>query len=68
MSRKEDEHVKLSKEEAIRFEKAFEEKEFRHLMAEYVSEISDPKCRAEQDQYLRQLKEQNELPDGKDIL
>lgn len=63
-----DEQIKLSKEEADKFEKAFEQKEFRDLMAEYVSEISNPKHRAEQEQYLRQLEEQNELPDGKDII
>ena len=63
-----DEQIKLSKEEANRFENAFEQKEFRDLMAEYVSEISDPKHRAEQDQYIRQLEGQNELPPGKDII
>ncbi len=67
-TKQKDEKLKLSKEEADKFEKAFEQKEFRDLMAQYVSEISDPSHRAEQEQYLRQLEEQNELPDGKDIL
>ena len=37
-------------------------------MAEYVTEISDPKYRAEQEEYLRQLEEQNEIPDGKKMI
>ena len=61
-------NIKLTKEEMNHLEKAFEEKEFRNLMVEYMNEISDPKYRAEQDEYLRQLEEQNELPNGKDIL
>lgn len=64
----EENKVQISKEEADSIEKAFEAKEFRDLMAEYVSEISDPKYRAEQDEYLRQLEKQNEVPDGKDVL
>lgn len=63
-----DSKVNLTKEEFHRLEKAFEDKEFRNLMADYVSEISDPKHRAEQDEYIRQLEEQNEIPDGKGIL
>ncbi len=63
-----DNKVNLTKEEFHRLEKAFEDKEFRNLMADYVSEISDPKHRVEQDEYLRQLEEQNEIPDGKGIL
>lgn len=60
--------LKLTKEEVERFEKAFEQKEFRDLMAQYASEISDPKHRAEQDEYIRQLEGQNEVPPGKDII
>jgi dynein assembly factor 2 len=63
-----DNKVNLTKEEFHRIEKAFEDKEFRNLMADYVSEISDPKHRAEQDEYIRQLEEQNDIPQGKGIL
>jgi dynein assembly factor 2 len=34
------------------------------MMGEYVDEISDPKHRPEQDQYLRELEERGELPAG----
>lgn len=63
-----DKNIKLSQDEVERLEKAFEDKKFRDLMAEYVNEISDPKHRAEQDSYIRQLEEHNDIPDGKSIL
>jgi len=46
------------------FTKAMETKEFQGLMNEYVEEISDPKHRPEQDQYLKELEERGELPPG----
>jgi len=42
--------------------------EFKTLFKTYIEEISDPKNRAEQEAYLRQLEEQNEVPDGKQVL
>ena len=63
-----DDSIKLSQEEAHKFKEAFANDNFRKLMAEYVSEISDPKHRAEQDAYIRQLEEQNEIPAGKKII
>lgn len=41
--------VKLTAEEATQFEQAFNDESFRKLMAEYVSELSDPKYREEQE-------------------
>jgi len=63
-----DDGVDMTPEEAKNFEKAFQEPEFRKLMAEYVSEISDPKNRAEQDAYIRQLEGQGEVPEDKEII
>lgn len=37
-------------------------------MAEYVSEISDPKYKEEQEAYIAQLEAQNELPSGKALV
>ena len=45
----------LTEEEQNKFTKAFQDKEFRKMMAEYVDEISDPKHRAEQDAYIREM-------------
>ena len=60
--------IKLSHEEAEKFQKAFGDEQFRKMFADYVSEISDPKHRAEQDEYIRQLEAQNEVPEGKNII
>ena len=40
---------KLSRDEADKFQKAFEKKEFRDMFAQYLEEISDPKHREEQE-------------------
>ncbi|GMH50264.1 hypothetical protein TrRE_jg5265 [Triparma retinervis] len=60
--------LNMSKEEVDKFTKAFAEPEFRKLMADYVDEISDPKNRAETDAYIRQLENQGEVPEDKEII
>ena len=40
---------KLSNDEADKFQKAFEKKEFRDMFSAYLEEISDPKHREEQE-------------------
>ena len=40
---------KLSTEEADKFQKAFQKKEFRDMFSQYLEEISDPKHREEQE-------------------
>ena len=42
--------------------------EFRDMMGDYVNEISDPKHRAEQDQYLHELVERGEMPPGTELI
>ena len=49
----------LTSDEISSMNKAFESSDFRKMMSEYVEEISDPKFRAEQDAYIRQLEAQN---------
>ena len=47
--------LKLTKEEETRLTKAFKEPEFKKLLGEYMQEISDPKNRAEYEQYINQM-------------
>ena len=56
--------LKLTKEEEDRLTSAFKEPEFKKLMGEYLQEISDPKNKAEYDQYINQLEKDNKVPKG----
>ena len=58
----------MSKDELKAFTKAMEMPEFKNILNEYVQEISDPKNKAEQEQYLRQLEEQGDLPVGTKLI
>ena len=58
----------LTADEAKQLEEAFKDADFLKLMAEYISEISDPKHRAEQEEYIAMLESQNEVPDGKTLV
>lgn len=42
--------------------------QFQKLLSDYMKEISDPQHKAENEMYLRQLEEQNEVPEGKELL
>mgnify|MGYP002031835041 CR=1 FL=1 len=63
-----DSELDLSEEEQNKFTKAFQDKEFRKMMAEYVDEISDPKHRAEQDAYIREMEAKGETPKDKRVI
>lgn len=65
---KSSEEEKMSKEEMERFVKASKDPEWRKMFAEYAEEISDPKYRSEQSDYIRQLEAKGELPPGKKVL
>ena len=54
--------LKLSGEEQQNLLRAMDKPEFTSLMKEYMDEISDPKHRAEQEAYLRQLEANNQVP------
>jgi dynein assembly factor 2 len=58
----------MSHKELSGFTKAMGEPEFQDLMSEYVDEISNPKFRDEQDRYLLEMKEKNEMPGGADLI
>ncbi|KAG1666987.1 hypothetical protein FOA52_014299, partial [Chlamydomonas sp. UWO 241] len=47
--------LNLSGAEVDKFTKAFKDPEFIKLFEEYAKEVSDPKAKAENDAYLRQL-------------
>lgn len=47
--------LNLSNDECDKFAKAFKDPEFIKMFEEYAREVSDPKVKAETDQYLRQL-------------
>lgn len=55
-------------QEEERFAKAFKDPEFCKLFADYADEISDPKNRAEQEQYIAQLEGEKKLPEGKELM
>jgi len=55
---------KMTGDEADKIQSCFKEPEFRNLFAEYMEEMSDPKHRAESDQYLKQLEREGNVPEG----
>lgn len=67
-SKGDNESIRVTKEEAINIERAFQEEDFRNLLSDYLKEISDPKYRAEQNEYIRYLEEQNAVPQGKKLI
>ena len=60
--------LKLSKEEETRLTKAFKEPEFKKLLGEYMQEISDPKNRAEYEQYINQMENDDKVPKDMKII
>lgn len=58
----------MSAKELKSFTNAMGKKEFRGMLSDYVDEISDPVHRPEQDQYLRQMEEQGDLPPGTELI
>ena len=60
--------MNITKQELRNFTKAMESEKFKELMGDYVDEISDPKHRPEQDQYLRELEERGEMPAGTKLI
>ena len=53
------EELKLSQEEVKKFNEAFQDPKFLELFSDYAREISDPKHKAENDAYLRQIESEN---------
>ena len=60
--------LSIFSEEVKKFKVAFDDPEFRKLFSEYVDEIQDSKNRLETEQYIRQLEEENKVPEGKELI
>jgi dynein assembly factor 2, axonemal len=60
--------LKLTKEEETRLTKSFKEPEFKKLLGEYMQEISDPKNRAEYEQYINQMESDDKVPKDMKII
>ena len=60
--------LKISEEEASRFQKAFTDPEFRKLFAGYMDELADPKHREETEAYISQLEHEQKVPEGKELI
>jgi dynein assembly factor 2, axonemal len=67
-SNKADNDVELTVEEAKQLETAFKDADFCKLLSDYVSEISNPEFKEEQEKYIAQLEAKNELPTGKALV
>jgi len=57
-------NFKMTNDEQQKIMEAMKKPEFGKLLREYMDEISDPKNREEQEQYLRQLERENQVPEG----
>lgn len=60
--------MKITQEEEHKFKTAFKDPKFRTLMDDYMEEISDPKHRAEQNAYIKQLEADGKTPEGKEFM
>jgi len=60
--------IDMSHKELKNFTSAMGDTKFKDMMGDYVNEISDPKHRPEQDQYLKELEERGELPPGTELI
>lgn len=58
----------ISPEEQQKFLSAMKDPEFRSLLNDYMQEISDPKHRAETEQYLSQLENEQRVPEDKKLI
>ncbi|KAE9253802.1 hypothetical protein PF004_g1333 [Phytophthora fragariae] len=59
---------KVTPEEQHKFLSATKDPEFRSLLNEYMKEISDPRNRAETEQYLSQLENEHKVPTDKQLV
>jgi dynein assembly factor 2, axonemal len=60
--------IQFSKEESARFQKSFEDPEFRKLFSEYMDELQDPKNREETEAYISQLEGEQKVPEGRELI
>jgi len=60
--------MQFTPEEASKFQKSFQDPEFRKLFSEYMDELQDPKNREENEMYISQLEGENKVPAGKELI
>lgn len=61
------ESLNLSSSEQQKFSSALKDPKFCQMLSDYMEEISDPKHREEQEKYLKQLEQEQKLPQDKEI-
>ena len=59
---------KMTSEEVNNLQEAFKKEEFRKMFTEYLNDMQDPKYRAEQEAYIKECEERNQLPEGVDLI
>ena len=59
-----DGNMKISAEEADRIRESMKKPEFTKYLREYMDEISDPRHRAEQEAYIKQMENEGKVPEG----
>jgi hypothetical protein len=60
--------LQFSEDESTKFQKAFEDPEFRKLFSDYIDELQDPKNREENEAYITQLEGEKKVPEGKELI
>ena len=60
--------ISFTSDETSRFQKAFNDPEFRKLFADYMDELQDPANRAETEAYISQLEGEQKVPAGKELI
>ena len=58
----------VSHKELNNFTKAMGKEEFRDILGDYVTEVSNPENAKEYEAYLRQMQDQGELPPGTHLI
>lgn len=59
---------KLNDDEQKKIRSSFQDPKFREMLADYMEEISDPKYRAETEQYISQMENDDQVPAGKELV
>ena len=58
----------MTTDDVSKINKALKDPKFGDMLADYVNEVSDPKNRAEYDEYMEQLEAKGELQEGTELL
>jgi len=58
----------FTEDEKTKFQKAFDDPEFRKMFAEYMDDMQNPEYREETEQYISQLEGEQKVPKGKEMI